>query len=75
MAPSRCRQVAWIGSQSHASEATKENQTVKVFSDVEVTELFGANLQNFQSPRQPVLIKLSPEIVGKREKDNFFKYY
>ena len=75
MAPQRCRQVAWIGSQSHASEATKENQTVKVFSDVEVTELFGANLQNFQSPRQPVLIKLSPEIVGKREKDNFFKYY
>ena len=32
-------------------------------------------LQNCLEPtsRQPVLIKLSPEIVGKREKDNFLK--
>ena len=40
---------------------------------MEVTELFRANLQNFQSPRQPVLIKLSPEILGKGEKNNFLK--
>ena len=33
-------------------------------------------LQNCLEPtsRQPVLIKLSPEIVGKSEKNHFFKY-